>query len=32
MYARQRKTENLKQALMVIGLNATISLALSFRC
>ena len=30
MYARQRKTENLKQALMVIGLNATISLALSF--
>jgi diguanylate cyclase (GGDEF)-like protein len=30
MYARQRKTENLRQALMVIGLNATISLALSF--
>ena len=30
MYARQRKTENFKQALMVIGLNATISLALSF--
>jgi HD-like signal output (HDOD) protein len=30
MYARQRKTENLKQALMVIGSNATISLALSF--
>ncbi len=30
LYARQRKTENLKQALMVIGLNATISLALSF--
>src|SRR5690606_11012529 len=26
MYARQRKTENLPQALMVIGLNATISL------
>lgn len=30
MYARQRQTENLRQALMVIGLNATISLALSF--
>jgi len=30
MYARQRKTENLRQALLVIGLNATISLALSF--
>ena len=30
MYARQRKTENLRQAVMVIGLNATISLALSF--
>jgi HD-like signal output (HDOD) protein len=30
LYARQRKTENLRQALMVIGLNATISLALSF--
>jgi diguanylate cyclase (GGDEF)-like protein len=30
MYARQRKTENLRQALMVVGLNATISLALSF--
>ena len=30
MYARQRKTENLQQALMVVGLNATISLALSF--
>ena len=30
MYARQRRTENLRQALMVIGLNATISLALSF--
>ncbi|HLF09983.1 MAG TPA: HDOD domain-containing protein, partial [Gammaproteobacteria bacterium] len=30
MYARQRKIENLRQALLVIGLNATISLALSF--
>jgi diguanylate cyclase (GGDEF)-like protein len=30
MYARQRKTENLRQALLVIGLNATMSLALSF--
>src|SRR5512138_1104234 len=30
MYARQRKTENLRQALMVVRLNATISLALSF--
>ncbi len=30
MYSRQRKTENLRQALMVMGLNATISLALSF--
>jgi diguanylate cyclase (GGDEF)-like protein len=30
MYARQRKTENLRQAIMVVGLNATISLALSF--
>lgn len=30
MYALQRKTENLRQALVVLGLNATISLALSF--
>ncbi len=30
MYAQQRKTENLRQALVVLGLNATISLALSF--
>jgi diguanylate cyclase (GGDEF)-like protein len=30
MYAMQRKTENLRQALLVLGLNATISLALSF--
>lgn len=30
MYAQQRKTENLRQALVMLGLNATISLALSF--
>jgi diguanylate cyclase (GGDEF)-like protein len=30
MYAMPRKTENLRQALVVLGLNATISLALSF--
>jgi len=30
MYAMQRKTENLRQALLVLGLDATISLALSF--
>jgi diguanylate cyclase (GGDEF)-like protein len=30
MYAMQRKTQNLRQALLVLGLNATISLALSF--
>lgn len=30
MYAQQRKTENLRQAIVVLGLNATISLALSF--
>jgi len=30
MYAQQRKTENLRQAVVVLGLNATISLALSF--
>ena len=30
MYAQQRKMENLRQAVVVIGLNATISLALSF--
>lgn len=30
MHARQRTTENLRRALMAIGLNATSSLALSF--
>ena len=30
MYARQRKTENVRQALLLLGLDATISLALSF--
>jgi diguanylate cyclase (GGDEF)-like protein len=30
MYAQRRKTENLRQAVVVLGLNATISLALSF--
>jgi diguanylate cyclase (GGDEF)-like protein len=30
MYAQQRGLENLRQAMVVIGLNATISLALSF--
>lgn len=30
MYAMQRQTETLRQALLVLGLNATISLALSF--
>lgn len=30
MYAMARKTENLRQALLVLGLDATISLALSF--
>jgi len=30
MYAQQRKTENLRQAVVVLGLNATLSLALSF--
>ncbi len=30
MYAQQRKTENLRQAIVVLGLNATLSLALSF--
>jgi diguanylate cyclase (GGDEF)-like protein len=29
-YTRQRKTENLRQALTVLGLNATLTLALSF--
>jgi diguanylate cyclase (GGDEF)-like protein len=29
-YAQRRKTENLRQALLVLGLNATITLALSF--
>ncbi|MDX1561761.1 MAG: GGDEF domain-containing protein [Gammaproteobacteria bacterium] len=30
MYSSRRKSENLRQALLVLGLNATISLALSF--
>jgi diguanylate cyclase (GGDEF)-like protein len=30
MYAQQRKCANLRQALVVLGLNATLSLALSF--
>ena len=30
MYSTRRKSENLRQALLVLGLNATISLALSF--
>jgi diguanylate cyclase (GGDEF)-like protein len=30
IYARQRKTENLRQALMLFGLNGTLTLALSF--
>lgn len=30
MYSARRKSENLRQALLVLGLNATISLALSF--
>lgn len=30
MYARRRKPENLRQALMLLGLNATMTLALSF--
>ncbi len=30
MYTQQRKTENLRRAVVVLGLNATISLALSF--
>src|SRR5690606_16714544 len=30
IYALPRQTENLRQALVVLGLNATISLALSF--
>ena len=30
MYARQRRTENVTQALLLLGLDATISLALSF--
>ena len=30
MYGQSRKMENLRQAVIVIGLNATISLALSF--
>lgn len=30
MYGQRRKTENLRQAVVVLGLNATLSLALSF--
>jgi diguanylate cyclase (GGDEF)-like protein len=30
LYAQRRKSENLRQALVVLGLNATLSLALSF--
>ncbi len=30
LYAQQRKSENLRQALRVLGLNATLTLALSF--
>lgn len=30
LYARQRKTENLRQAIMMLGLNGTLTLALSF--
>jgi len=30
MYARQRKTENLRQAVLMLGLDGTLSLALSF--
>ena len=30
LYARRRKSENLRQALIVLGLNATLTLALSF--
>jgi diguanylate cyclase (GGDEF)-like protein len=30
MYASRRKSENIRQAVLVLGLNATISLALSF--
>ncbi len=30
LYAQRRKTENLRQALVVLGLNATLTLALSF--
>lgn len=30
MYARQRKTENLRQAIMMFGMNGTLNLALSF--
>src|SRR5476649_1766749 len=31
LYAQRRKSENLRQALVVLGLNATLTLALSFR-
>ena len=30
MYARRRQSSNLRQALIVLGLNATLTLALSF--
>jgi diguanylate cyclase (GGDEF)-like protein len=30
LYARHRKTENLRQAIMLLGLNGTLTLALSF--
>ena len=30
MYSKRRKSENLRQALVVLGLNATTTLALSF--
>src|SRR5450631_1205569 len=30
LYAQRRKSENLRQALVVLGLNATLTLALSF--
>ena len=30
LYARQRKTENLRQAITLFGLNGTLTLALSF--
>jgi HD-like signal output (HDOD) protein len=30
MYSRRRQSTNLRQALIVLGLNATLTLALSF--